>query len=278
LRYAIGNGNEPITRAAATLSLAHYFHTFTTVHKRTRQLKGKVHLLGYERFWKIVVTPYLEDNFPYDEEQVSAEIERLLIQVMEEYRDIEAVDWKKSGPSKVFINTDSLAKPKTHGELARSLMFEVNSLVPGKKAPDIEGTDAKGKLFRLSDYQGKVVLLTFSANWCGGCVKLYPLQRSLVDKFRDEPFVLLSVSLDEKVDTLQDSTSSGEITWRCWWDGKGGPISKAWNRNGVPSIVLLNHEHVIQDVLLNRYTLQDDYEREIEALMAKISPENAASQ
>ncbi|MCG8450576.1 MAG: TlpA family protein disulfide reductase [Pirellulales bacterium] len=278
LRHAIENGSEPITRAAASVGLARYFHTFATVHKRSRQLKGKVRLLNYERFWNIVITPYLEEEFPYDQEQVSAEIERLLIQVIEEYRDIMAIDWKVSGPSKVFISTEAFVEPKTYGEMARSLMFELNSLVPGKKAPDIEGTDAEGKKFRLSDYEGKVVLLTFSANWCGGCVKLYPLQRNLVDKFRNEPFVLLSVSLDESVETLQASTTSGEITWRCWWDGENGPISKAWNRHGVPSLVLLDHQHVIQDVLLNRYTLQEDFENEIETLIAKISPKKAVSQ
>jgi cytochrome oxidase Cu insertion factor (SCO1/SenC/PrrC family) len=31
----------------------------------------------------------------------------------------------------------------------------------GSKAPDIEGTDADGKTFKLSDYRGKVVLLDF---------------------------------------------------------------------------------------------------------------------
>ena len=34
----------------------------------------------------------------------------------------------------------------------------------------------------------------------------------------DAPFALLSVSMDEKVDTLRESRATGEITWRCWWD------------------------------------------------------------
>ena len=31
----------------------------------------------------------------------------------------------------------------------------------GKPAPEIEGTDADGRPFRLADYRGKVVLLDF---------------------------------------------------------------------------------------------------------------------
>ncbi len=35
----------------------------------------------------------------------------------------------------------------------------------GNKAPDIEGEDADGRPFKLSDYRGKVVLLDFWGNW-----------------------------------------------------------------------------------------------------------------
>jgi cytochrome oxidase Cu insertion factor (SCO1/SenC/PrrC family) len=35
----------------------------------------------------------------------------------------------------------------------------------GDRAPDIQGEDADGKTFRLSDYRGKVVLLDFWAGW-----------------------------------------------------------------------------------------------------------------
>ena len=269
LRHGFENGTERCTRAAAGLSLARYFHALSKVHKRSRQLKEKEHLLNYERFWRIVVTPYLEEEFPYDREKVSAEIERLLIQVMREYSDVQAVHWKASGPGKVFIETKDFEQPRTYGELAKSLMFELNNLVPGRKAPDIEGSDAEGNQFRLSDYQGKVVLLTFSANWCGGCVKLYPLQRNLVNKFRNEPFMLLSVSLDESIDTLKASKASGEITWRCWWDGEHGPIGNSWNCTGVPSIILLNHQHIIQDVLFNRYSRQEEFEKAISGLLNK---------
>jgi hypothetical protein len=35
----------------------------------------------------------------------------------------------------------------------------------GKEAPQVEGSDADGKKFKLSDYRGKVVLLDFWGNW-----------------------------------------------------------------------------------------------------------------
>lgn len=101
---------------------------------------------------------------------------------------------------------------------------------------DIPGRGGLGNQFRLSDYRGKIVLLTFSANWCGSCVELHPWQRNLVEKYRDEPFVLLRVTRDETVDTLRASAKSGKITWRCWWDGLDGPIRDAWNCEGIPGL------------------------------------------
>ena len=35
----------------------------------------------------------------------------------------------------------------------------------GEVAPEIEGEDLDGEVFRLSDYRGKVVVLDFWGNW-----------------------------------------------------------------------------------------------------------------
>jgi len=40
-----------------------------------------------------------------------------------------------------------------------------SGLSKGKLAPEIRGRDADGEMFRLSDYQGKVVLLDFWASY-----------------------------------------------------------------------------------------------------------------
>jgi len=271
LRNALNKDSDRTTRAAAELCLARYLRTFDKTYNRSQRLKDKPRLVGPERFWEIVVTPYLEENFPYDHEQITSEIDQLLALVVEEYADVPAMDWKFIGSPRVFLVSKPYSQPKTYGDIAQSLLYELNHLVPGKQAPDIVGMDTKGTEFRLSDYEGKVVLLTFSADWCGGCVKLYPLQRNLIETFQDKPFVLLSVSMDKKIDTLQAATASGEIAWRCWWDGEYGPIYEAWNIHGAPSIFLLDDRRIIQDVRLSRITPQEEYESAITELLGKIS-------
>jgi hypothetical protein len=51
------------------------------------------------------------------------------------------------------------------GDQAKGALFAMRFLSVGKEAPEVEGEDADGKKFKLSDYRGKVVLLDFWGHW-----------------------------------------------------------------------------------------------------------------
>lgn len=51
------------------------------------------------------------------------------------------------------------------GILAERELFEMHNLQIGDLAPDIEGIDAEGVSFRLSDYRGQVVVIDFWGFW-----------------------------------------------------------------------------------------------------------------
>jgi thiol-disulfide isomerase/thioredoxin len=125
-------------------------------------------------------------------------------------------------------------------ELLEARNLSVGSV--GKVAPEVTGRDHEGKPFALSDYRGMVVVLTFSGNWCGPCVGMYPQERELVTKLKGKPFALVSVSTDADLASLKNSIASGEITWRCWWDGgTTGPITTRWGILSFPSIFALDN-------------------------------------
>jgi peroxiredoxin len=137
-------------------------------------------------------------------------------------------------------------KQKTLADSAEAELFERRGLAIGKTAPEIVGQDHEGKIFKLSDYRGRIILLTFSGNSCGPCRAMYQEERDLVERFKDKPFVLLSVNTDEACQSLRKSIESGEITWRCWWDGRTGPITQHWGVMQFPAIYLLDGEGVIR--------------------------------
>ncbi len=62
-------------------------------------------------------------------------------------------------------HADLSTRRGTMGEAAERNLFELQNLVPGSVAPEIEGEDIDGVAFKLSDYRGKVVVLDFWGDW-----------------------------------------------------------------------------------------------------------------
>ena len=72
---------------------------------------------------------------------------------------------------------------------------------------------------------------------------MYPHERSLVKRLKDEPFALVGVNSDRSLEELRPALEQENITWRSFWNGPGGtsgPISDAWNVRGWPTIYVLD--------------------------------------
>ncbi len=81
----------------------------------------------------------------------------------------------------------------------------------GDMAPDFTTTVHEGGDFTLSDLRGKVVMLQFTASWCGVCRHEMPfIERDIWQKHKDnQDFVLMAIDLqetDDKIHLLKDAT------------------------------------------------------------------------
>jgi cytochrome c biogenesis protein CcmG/thiol:disulfide interchange protein DsbE len=65
-------------------------------------------------------------------------------------------------------------------------------------APDFSLRDVDGKLVKLSDFRGKVVLVDFWATWCGPCKIMIPWFIDLERKHKDKGFAVIGVSMDDE--------------------------------------------------------------------------------
>jgi peroxiredoxin len=84
------------------------------------------------------------------------------------------------------------------------LALAPDNVQEARKAPDFALPDLRGKKRRLSDYRGKVVLLSFWATWCPPCVEELPSLARLQSLMKgEEGFVLLIVSVDDSAKAVR---------------------------------------------------------------------------
>jgi thiol-disulfide isomerase/thioredoxin len=157
------------------------------------------------------------------------------------------------------------ARP-TYGEQAANLLFALTRLTAGQQVPDITGTDSSGKPFKLSDQRGKVVMLMFSANWCGPCKELYGTNRQLVTRFADKPFKLVSIMADQEPATVSQAVEKGEITWTAVWDGSNGPIASKWNIESWPTLMLIDHLGTIRWTNIPHESLEEEVTKLVDSV------------
>jgi peroxiredoxin len=83
--------------------------------------------------------------------------------------------------------------------LALALPASAQPLKPwtGGAAPALELRDTEGKLHRLADYRGSVVLVNFWATWCEPCREEMPSMERLRTAMQGKRFVVLAVNVGE---------------------------------------------------------------------------------
>jgi thiol-disulfide isomerase/thioredoxin len=117
---------------------------------------------------------------------------------------------------------------------------------PGKPAPDFEEllTDRKTNL-KLSDLKGSYVLIDFWASWCGPCRKENPNVVKTYNKYKDDGFTIVSVSLDTDKQKWLGAIQADGLIWPNHVSDLGGwnsKVSKKYNVSSIPFTVLLDKE------------------------------------
>jgi thiol-disulfide isomerase/thioredoxin len=122
-------------------------------------------------------------------------------------------------------------------ELARSRM-----------APAFTLTTLDGQHISMDNLAGKVVLIDFWATWCGPCRDALPHIRRIALKFQGQPFVVLSVSLDNDAAKWKDFVAKNEMTWLQYRDGGfGGPMAKMFTVDAIPATFSVDADGVLED-------------------------------
>ncbi len=130
--------------------------------------------------------------------------------------------------------------------LASSLKVFNGNPVP----PPLQLKDLQGKLQKLDDYKGKVLLVQFWATYCGPCRKEMPTMNKMAQKLKKDgvPFKILAVNMGESAADVRKFVDIVKPEFTILLDESGNSI-QAWKVFAVPSNFIIDPQGRI------RYTL-----------------------
>lgn len=93
----------------------------------------------------------------------------------------------------------------------------------GDTAPDIDIHYLDGSVKKLSDFRGKIVMLQFTASWCGVCRKEMPfIEKDIWQKHKNNPqFALIGIDLKENAEKTKKFAQDLKITYPLTLDLEG---------------------------------------------------------
>jgi peroxiredoxin len=113
--------------------------------------------------------------------------------------------------------------------------------------PTIEGDLYGGGKLDWAKYKGKVVLLDFWATWCGPCMAELPNVKKAYQKYHDQGFEIVGISLDDKKDELVKFLDKEKLPWTTLFSDDpskqgwtGAAMTKQFGVNGIPATFLFD--------------------------------------
>lgn len=121
--------------------------------------------------------------------------------------------------NRVENRSENIQKPLVD---SRGYIVEV-----GDKVPDFKIEYLDGRTEALSDHQGKIIMIQFTASWCGVCRKEMPhIEERIWKKFSDNPnFLLIGIDFKEDAATTEKFSKDMNITYPLTLDKEGERFS-----------------------------------------------------
>ncbi len=137
----------------------------------------------------------------------------------------------------------------------------------GETAPDFTMKLTTGEEVALSSYKGKVVMLQFTASWCGVCRKEMPfIEKDIWLKHKgNDKFALLAIDRDEPLETVVEFAKSTGITYPIGLDPNADIFAKYADRKaGITRNVIIGTDGKI--VMLTRLYNEEEFAQMVKTI------------
>lgn len=163
------------------------------------------------------------------------------------------------------VNTQKQNTVQVQDTLDRQYRVKV-----GDPAPDFEMALPDGKKIKLSDLRGRVVMLQFTASWCGVCRKEMPhIEKEIWQKHKDNPqFALYGIDREEPAEKIQVLREATGVTYPIGMDPDAGIFGLYAEKDaGITRNIIIDREGKI--VMLTRLFEEEEF-NEMVSLIDKL--------
>ena len=107
---------------------------------------------------------------------------------------------------------------------------------------DLVGKGADGSEIRVSDFKGKVVIISFWASWCGPCRKELPVLSGIQKRATTEKLQVISINIEEDRRLYKKIVDALAGTQMKLISDASHRTSRKYGVEGIPHMVIVNAE------------------------------------
>lgn len=151
------------------------------------------------------------------------------------------LDWVRKA---IIESNDVEYNGTTVGKLAEDFLFEIMNLEKGMKAPDLLGWNISREAMKLSDFEGKPVVLVFWHSRMEASEETLEFMRKMEERLGPKGVAILGVAAESSL-VLREMVKSGDVTWKNWVDDQG-KHSDEYRVRSFPAAWVLDGERKVQ--------------------------------
>lgn len=141
-------------------------------------------------------------------------------------------------------------------------------LKEGDPVPELSLTTPSGEKVKLSDFQGKPVMLNFWASWCGPCTAEMKNIESVYQKHTNDDFVILAINQGEGNDTIKGYGELWKLNFRLLHDDDD-QAARLYRIQALPTTVFVDAAGKVSEIHIGGPMTTEFIEKRVDDLLAK---------